>query len=359
MQFKEAIKWVGAGALGLTMLGCGEPTAGENLDVEAATQQLRAGHGPDGQTFVGLDFLATDPGLGHALISCRYANLDLSLSYSVEGEDGPYIPIGTAEDLGCQAVKAGDFSLVLDNSGSEEEWIDEIRGASGTIVDRLLLRGGRASLVRVSTEASVLSELTDDEVALGAALDSMHVNNGWTALYDGIRLANETLADGAQTNVDVTYPNAQAFCEQTRRLGVVAVTDGRENNSNDEKADPERYPGDGVDTSLDDLLRLNVAGITTPIYTLGVGDDVDHDALSELATASGGRHMALADVQSVKHTFDLIADYTEGRYQFCAEMPELVCGSIHVHVEYTWSQRGKAKHGERTEELVVPCPPAN
>jgi hypothetical protein len=38
----------------------------------------------------------------------------------------------------------------------------------------------------------VREELTSDETAFSAALTGLFVTNGWSALWDGVRLANET-----------------------------------------------------------------------------------------------------------------------------------------------------------------------
>ncbi len=140
-----------------------------------------------------------------------------------------------------------------------------------------------AALVRVSTEASVLQELTSTGSELDAAVESLFVANGWTALWDGIRLGAETLED--------------AFAEDAPGGGnafpvVVAFTDGRDNNSADEQ--DTSYAGDGIDTSLEDLFELEAGGLRVPVYPIGTGD-ADEEELSELAEATGGAYFDLDD----------------------------------------------------------------
>ena len=60
-------------------------------------------------------------------------------------------------------------------------------------------------LVRVSTNATVLSELTTDETDLEDSISGMFVNEGWTALWDGIRLGNDVLQTGAVLQAITTY----------------------------------------------------------------------------------------------------------------------------------------------------------
>src|SRR5258707_1211637 len=84
--------------------------------------------------------------------------------------------------------------------------VQESRGGAGAslLLDSVLAAGGRASLVRVSTNSSIQTPLTTDGAALHQALDSLHISHGWTSLWDGIRLGNQTLGgDDTGAVVDV------------------------------------------------------------------------------------------------------------------------------------------------------------
>lgn len=175
-----------------------------------------------------------------------------------------------------------DVMLVADNSGSMEAELDDIRDAMSGFADALIgrARGDRVGVVRVSTEAAVLANLTSDKALIDAATAGMYTNQGWTALWDGIRLANETLE---RRSVEV---NGAASCLLGALPMIITMTDGADNNSSDEHA--TRYPGDGVDTTLDDLRSLSVNGRSTTLHTVAVGEDADVSALRELATARQG-----------------------------------------------------------------------
>ena len=88
---------------------------------------------------------------------------------------------------------SSDIALVIDNSGSESGTLNDVREAAARLIEHVEGANGRVSLVRVSTEPSVLQPLSHDMTAARAALGDLHVKNGWTALYDGIRVGNETL----------------------------------------------------------------------------------------------------------------------------------------------------------------------
>ena len=338
-----------------------ETSTETGADIAVSTQQLRAGSSTIGETFLGVDVLTTLANKGKAAIWCDESTLSVDIAYSLDGADGTFIdlPNGSIE-LGC-GTPGGDFALVVDNSGSEGDFLNEVKHAARAVIQRVLSAGGRAGIVRVSTDATVLSEVTDDRAALEGALNGMYVNRGWTALYDGIRMGNETLSRAASSADTTRYGTPTAFCTASSKLGVVVITDGGENNSSSQRLpDSDDYPGDGHDTSLDDLMDLTVSGISTPIYTIGLGDKVDHDSLAALAEHTGGRHLRIDRNQDIQSAFDAIGDYALTRHQACMEVPADVCGPVHVRVRHTltaslngWGK--KTFNGERIFALDVPC----
>ncbi|NRA33412.1 MAG: hypothetical protein HRU17_08735 [Polyangiaceae bacterium] len=44
----------------------------------------------------------------------------------------------------------------------------------------------------MSTQAHVLTDMTDSQTAIAEVVDKLHTRNGWTALSEGGRLAHET-----------------------------------------------------------------------------------------------------------------------------------------------------------------------
>jgi Mg-chelatase subunit ChlD len=181
-----------------------------------------------------------------------------------------------------------DVVVVADNSGSVKEEVSQIKDAIRHFSGIILARShrDRIGLVRVSTEAAVVSPLTDDEASLNTAVDRLFAGRGWTALWDGVRLANETLSEAATTSLP-----SGSRCYSGASPSVIVITDGGENNSLDQHE--TRYPGDGVDTTLTDLLGLSVRDRPTTIHTVSVGDDADVKSLQTLATTTGGHYAAI------------------------------------------------------------------
>lgn len=342
----------------LGLVGCVEG-GDSGAEITTTTQQLRAGQGDEGQSFLGIDVLATNR--TQKVMGCEDGELKVEVAYSISGETGPFTAVEEEEvSIRCGLETAGDFALVVDNSGSEEGFLAELKHSARDVIHRLLPLGGRASLVRVSTEASVISEVTADRSDLEHGLNGMRVSNGWTALYDGIRMGNETLGRAAMAAHTNVFSERNAFCATSQKLGIVAITDGGENNSAGQRLADDSYPGDGVHTTLDDLKQLRVAGVTTPIYTIGLGDDVDHTGLEALALHTGGRHMRIDTKTDIAEAFGVIADYAEGHHQVCATLPDDVCGVVHVRVghafEYIQGKRRRTTSGERVYRMHLDCP---
>jgi hypothetical protein len=167
-------------------------------------------------------------------------------------------------------------------------------------------------------------------------------------------MGNETL--GVEKAKDAK--DLESFCDSTARAGVVAFTDGAENNSSDEQDyDHDRYPGDGIDTHLQDLFDLQAAGATTPVYTIGMGDEVDEAALEELSAETGGRYLHVEDSSQVGEVFDLVGDYFTSNQQVCAEIPDDTCGPFWVQVSWEYTDAtGAVVSGSTVQAASVDCP---
>lgn len=314
--------------------GCGiEEIFGSGPPAKAVSvQEVRAVRG-NGHNYLSVDVLATDE--GGLAIPCGQGSLDVEVSIAT-AQEGPFTPVSDSVlQVRCTAEEGADIALVVDNSQSERNFLPWLQEAAKVMVDGIRQRGGRASLVRVSTEATVRQPLTDDDLLIHNAIDGLFIRNGWTALYDGVRLGNETLGDGAIGNV--VPADLDSFCAADRKLGIVTFTDGQENNSSNQSYLSDEYPGDGLDTTLEDLYRLQVSGVTTPIYTVGLGREVERDRLTSLAEYTGGRHHQVDDEADLPGVFQMIANYLESNVKVCTELPTEVCGELWVRVDYVWS----------------------
>ncbi|MEY4550092.1 MAG: hypothetical protein RL685_6287 [Pseudomonadota bacterium] len=317
-------------------------------------QMIRAAQVESGDSFLSFDVVLTEPGSGPA-IDCTEGVLTVDVEMSKPGSQ-TYETVSTQNiRVRCDGSVGPDIALVIDNSGSEAGKLTEVREAAARLIEHVEGANGRVSLVRVSTAPSVLGPLTNDMAAARTALGDLHVSNGWTALYDGIRVGNETLG-GAVLAEDAQNAATQVdFCAVDPQRAILVFTDGYENNSSDEHAS-ENYPGDGINTTLEDLTRLQARGVTTPIYSIGLGDEVDHDALRGLAESSGGKHHRTESTGAVTELFQHIASYSGPRFKVCASLPSTGCGVHDVKLSYRWDGAGRTINGSRSSTLNVACP---
>lgn len=347
---------LGAGSLislGALLFACA-PEQNEDVDLQSMAQMIRAAQVESGDSFLSFDVVLTEPGAGPS-IHCTEGVLSVDVEMSKPG--GKKFETVSTQNIRvrCESSMGPDIALVIDNSGSESGTLGEVREAAARLIDHVEGANGRVSLVRVSTEPSVILPLSNDLEAVRAALGELHVSNGWTALYDGIRVGNETLGGAVLSEDGQSAAGADDFCGISPQRAILMFTDGQENNSSDEHAS-ENYPGDGINTRLEDLSRLQARGVTTPIYSVGLGDEVEHDALRGLAESSGGKHHRTNSPGAVTELFQHIASYNGPRFKVCASLPTTGCGVHDVKLKYRWDGPGRSINGSRSSSVNVACP---
>ena len=237
---------------------------------------------------------------------------DVQVSVTVRDAQGtlleaPDVDVYDPADVTAPLSKAApqgammDVVLVADNSGSETGNLETIKDACLGFIGSLILPDesaeadkNRVGIVRVSTCSTIMSELSSDEDLLNATVDDMFITNGWTALWDGIRLANEVLAAGTVS---------QKTPQERRWRAIFVFTDARENNSAGENP-TDITCDDGIDTTFDDLLALEIDGVQTPIFTMGIGNNIDEDTLTELAEATGGFYRRLPTYRTLTQSLE-------------------------------------------------------
>jgi Mg-chelatase subunit ChlD len=241
-----------------------------------------------------------------------------------------------------------DVVVVADNSASERGALPTIQDSVRHFARQIQMRaaGDRVGLVRVSTVASLLQDLTYEVDAFHAATEKMSITNGWTALWDGVRLGNEVLDAAATANAK---GNSADVCFDRSYPALVVFTDGRDNNSADEHQ--TRYTGDGINTQLSDLLQLRVRGTPTAVHTVGVGSNVDQASLDALSNASGGLSV------NVDHLGKLHGALSSAANRMGAQVPVCFKPTSCDHREGRLTVRITRKAAppiERTVQLALP-----
>lgn len=264
---------------------------------------------------------------------------ELEIEVHTRGDGGDW---QSAAVLERGAADRLELALVADNSGSEQGYLEPMQAALLAFGEAALAagEGGRIGLVRVSTESEILLGLSSDLGEWEAATGEMYISNGWTALWDGVRLGNELLDEG----VEISSGAGLEVCLAQPRRSIVVFTDGEENNSADEHE--TSYSGDGVDTSLSDLLDLSVLGLPTPVHALGIGHEIDDEALSLLGAGSGGSYQLVEDYPALATS---LAETVEGLHD---EVPVCFQAADCAHDE----ARILATDGVDSWEAIVSLP---
>jgi hypothetical protein len=283
-------------------------------------------------------------------IKCKAS--DIRVDVEVSTDDGKtYRKIDKKSiELACSSDAPTDIALVLDNSGSQQKVLDETKRGAKSFATAVLNRKGRVSVTRVTTQAVPMLELGDDRVEIYRAIDSLFVGRGWTALYDGVRRGHESL--GKVLGEPIDEPNAK--CQTKRRGAVVLMTNGTDNNSADEQLADD---SDGFATTVEELKSLNIQGVKTPVFTIGLGKEVDEATLKDLAQSTGGRYIGIDEVDGVGDAFKLLDDFLGDTVEVCADLPP-TCGPVKVRVHYQYDH-GQQQY-ESTEEYttLAECPVA-
>ena len=316
--------------------GCAPDDRAQNSDVARVSMQLlrHSNCDSDNSAFIGMDFLATDK--NGAVIPCKQQDFDVSAWVSYTGPEGPFMPVPRSMiEFSCAQPGNAVVGVTVDLSGSEKGFLGLIKKSVRALVHNILAGKGMASIVRVSTHAYVVVPVTASLRKLDDAISGLFLHNGWTALYDGIRIANETLQEAAKKLQQNSPKNLHEFCTQGKKWGIVVYTDGRDNNSAEQHPCKTcKTPPDKVNTTIEDLKDLQVNGVHTPIYVVGVGKNIDVDALSKLASISGGRFYNISDYRELFTKMSQIGKYFTATHQVCIKIPSPPCVKTYFKIRY-------------------------
>ncbi len=196
--------------------------------------------------------------------------------------------------------------LVLDRSGSMAGQPNaDLEQAASTFVN---LMGNRdyGAVINFSYYHSIelSQDFTQDKNALLAAINGRSAA-GATALYSAIWLGLEATA------------------RQQGAKAVIAMTDGRDNNS---------------DKSLDDLItRATQTGI--PVFTVGLGD-VDASSLQRLANETGGLYFFAPSSDQLEVIYRRISRQLQGAIQitFISPDPQPAGRTRNLVIRYRYGQ---------------------
>jgi len=175
--------------------------------------------------------------------------------------------------------------LVVDTSGSMSgDKIAEAKLALQTFLQQIKSEQENVGLVEFSSQVNNILELAplaENRSRLENAIEALETG-GNTALLDAVRAA---------------YVRLQQRGDRERINAIVAMTDGKENNSR---------------ISLRELVRQvregNASGVPVVIFCIAYGGDADYNTLQALADASGGQ-VRRGDLETIRQLYKILSTY--------------------------------------------------
>jgi len=214
--------------------------------------------------------------------------------------------------------------LVLDVSGSMRDDIDALRAAAATLYDQVLQQSDESAIVTFAATADGagvnLSDpfpqltagreagFTNDEGMLKNLINGLIINEGdgtplYDAIYKGARMARQ----------DAT--NSRSI--------VIVMTDGvDESRAGVAEEGSVIYDREGL---IDELRALNV-----PIFTVGLGDEIDSAFLQRVANTTGGVYQNAPTGEALAGIFTELAAQLKVKYDLAFQSQIPSGGELHT-----------------------------
>ena len=211
--------------------------------------------------------------------------------------DGAAVAPG-AVTSGVDAALPLGIILTVDTSGSMQG--AAIASAKQAIlpVVNALQTGDQAALLTFAQTVTLAVPLTGETGTLAAAIQAMAAT-GNTALFAGVMRAAELASAAPQP-----------------RRAVVLLSDGEDFGA-----------ASGGITRDQALEAARAAGV--PFFVVGLGQEVDQQFLTSLASTTGGQYFAAADPAQLGQLYSRISDRLRQQYTINLPLPEGLAGGSH------------------------------
>ncbi|HBD06848.1 MAG TPA: hypothetical protein DCZ69_01185 [Syntrophobacteraceae bacterium] len=175
-------------------------------------------------------------------------------------------------------------ALVLDSSGSMKKAIADVQRAATTFVDNVRAED-EVLLIDFSDKVKVLQTFTTDKAPLKAAIGVIKAR-GNTALYDAI------------------FEATKSFGEKKGRKVAIVLTDGKDDDGTNKP----------LSTKTVDQVIAAAKEVNVPIFSIGLGSDVDEAVLKKIAVESGGQFFPSPSSADLENLYKEIGAQLTGQY---------------------------------------------
>jgi Ca-activated chloride channel family protein len=180
------------------------------------------------------------------------------------------------------ALEGGEYlavGLIFDRSGSMKKALDETKQAAVNFLKRMSADDWVA-VVSFDDMVRVDCELSADRGLIENAIKGIGLGKN-TALYDAVQKGLEILGKAS-----------------TKRLALVILSDGKDNRSRLKRPD---------------VLSL-AKDKSVPLFTIGLGSEVEESCLADLASGTGGYFFRAAGPQDLIRLYQTIAEQLQNQY---------------------------------------------
>jgi Ca-activated chloride channel family protein len=182
--------------------------------------------------------------------------------------------------------------VALDTSGSMKQRMTDAQSAAKSFIN-LLSPEDAIQVVSFAREVKVLASDGSRERA-EAAIDTAAAR-GDTALYDAL------------------YASVEMLKDKPGRKAVTLLSDGADDDGAGKQLSKH---------SVEDVLRL-AREVNVPIYTIGVGTELDEVVLKKVADETGGANLIAPQPEQLKELYAKIGEQLAGQYsiQYTSNLP--------------------------------------
>ncbi len=174
--------------------------------------------------------------------------------------------------------------VVIDTSGSMADAMAATQKAAVTFIEGLP-DGDSAQILPFAETAEPATDMTEDRAQATAAIGALTAR-GDTALYDALARSVELLED------------------RRGRKASVVLSDGVDDDG----------AGAPLSTATLDEVLASAARVNVPVFTIGLGTQMDEAVLTQAAEATGAAYLNAPDATELGGVYDRIGAQLSGQY---------------------------------------------
>ncbi|WP_246308442.1 VWA domain-containing protein [Halosimplex rubrum] len=258
-----------------------------------------------------------------------------------------YVSVRNESGDPVTGLTAEDFDLAEEGTDQPIESVEPATGVRGSNVSAALVidRSGSMRGTKIRDARTAAGRFVDQ---LGAGDEGLAIDFGsrieftqrWTTDTDRLGRAVGGIATGGDTALwRATSEGIEEAGSRVGRSAVIVLTDGRNN-----------YPPYDVNAAIEDAQATGV-----PVYTIGLGRDVNEGNLRRLAAETGGSYYRSPNSSQLADIYADISESLTAEYRVTYTTNDTATDGTNRTVELTAERGGDA--GSGTGSYQAPCAP--